>query len=100
MIEGHLDEYRALRSSLDLVAARTSPDIVFYLAGVDTVRGDRYGRLALSEQGLRDRERHVLDWVGSTLGRPLVITIAGGYGRDIADSVRVHMNTVRIAAGL
>ena len=90
----------ALRSSLDLVAARTSPDIVFYLAGVDTVRGDRYGRLALSEQGLRDREHHVLDWVGSTLARPLVITIAGGYAATAECTAGLHAIVFAEAARL
>jgi acetoin utilization deacetylase AcuC-like enzyme len=63
---------------------------VFYLAGVDTVQGDRYGRLALSEQGLRDRERCVLDWVCNALGRPLVITIAGGYAAPAERTASLH----------
>jgi hypothetical protein len=33
------------------------------------------------------------------VGIPVAITIAGGYGRDIMDTVRVHTMTARIAAG-
>ena len=39
---------------------------------------------------IRDRCRDV--------GIPVAITIAGGYGRDVHDTVRVHLNTVRVAA--
>jgi hypothetical protein len=34
------------------------------------------------------------------IGVPVCVTIAGGYGRDVADTVQVHVNTVRIAAGM
>jgi len=90
----------ALRTSLDLVATRTAADIVFYLAGVDTVQGDRYGRLALSEQGLRERERCVLDWVRNALGRPLVITIAGGYAATAERTASLHAIVFAEAARL
>jgi len=42
--------------------------------------GDRYGRLALSDEGLRQRERCVLEACVSR-GLKVVITIAGGYAR-------------------
>ena len=66
-----------------------SPDIVFYLAGVDVVAGDRYGRFQLSEAGLRERERCVLDW-SQKLGLPLVITLAGGYASDALRTAILH----------
>ena len=75
---GDGDYLALLRRHLDDILARFVPDVVFYLAGVDPVRGDRYGRLALSDEGLRQRERGVLDACVSR-GLPVVITIAGGY---------------------
>jgi acetoin utilization deacetylase AcuC-like enzyme len=74
-------------------------DIVMYLAGADPLRGDRLGRLALTHAGLLARDEMVLRWC---LERktPLAVTIAGGYGADILDTVEVHVNTVRAAQRL
>jgi acetoin utilization deacetylase AcuC-like enzyme len=74
----------------------TPPGLVFYLAGADPHEGDRLGRLRLTHAGLIERDRRVLD---ACLARriPVAIAMAGGYGRDIADSVTVHENTIRLA---
>ena len=89
----------ALAAALPMVIARAAPDIVFYLAGSDPHEGDRLGRLRLTFDGLARRDAMVLD-ACREVGLPVVITIAGGYGRDIGDSVRAHLNTVRIAAAI
>jgi len=65
------------------------PDLVFYLAGVDVVAGDRYGRFALTEDGLRARERYVLGWARAA-GLPLVITLAGGYAATAERTAALH----------
>jgi len=84
------DEYLTLlRRHLDAIFAGFVPDVVFYLAGVDPARGDRYGRLALSDQGLRLRERCVLEACGSR-GLPVVITIAGGYAPTPQRTAELH----------
>lgn len=84
------DEYLdLLRRHLDDVLASFAPDLVFYLAGVDPVRGDRYGRLALSEDGLARREREVLGACRAR-GRPVVITIAGGYASTPQRTAELH----------
>jgi acetoin utilization deacetylase AcuC-like enzyme len=84
------DEYLArLRGHLEDILATFVPDIVFYLAGVDPVRGDRYGRLALSDEGLRQRERCVLEACRSR-GLPVVITIAGGYAPTPERTAELH----------
>ena len=94
---GDDDYLAALSDALPHVLAAASPDLVLYLAGADTHEGDRLGRLCLTFDGLARRDALVLD-ACREVGIPVAITIAGGYGRDIADSVRVHLNTVRIAA--
>jgi len=84
------DEYLTLlRRHLDAIFAGFVPDVVFYLAGVDPARGDRYGRLALSDQGLHLRERCVLEACGSR-GLPVVITIAGGYAPTPERTAELH----------
>jgi acetoin utilization deacetylase AcuC-like enzyme len=84
------DEYLALlRRHLEAILAGFVPDVVFYLAGVDPARDDRYGRLALSDQGLRLRERYVLEGCRSRC-LPVVITIAGGYAPTPERTAELH----------
>lgn len=86
---GDEDYLALLRRHLGDILAGFVPDLVFYLAGVDPVRGDRYGRLALSDEGLRQRERCVLDACMSR-GLPAVITIAGGYAPTPERTAELH----------
>jgi len=89
----------ALGEALPRVLAASAPDLAIYLAGADSHQGDRLGRLCLTFDGLARRDVMVLD-ACREVGIPVTITIAGGYGRNIEDSVRVHLNTVRIASEL
>jgi len=79
-----------------IVAARA--DLVVYLAGADPHESDRLGRLALTFEGLARRDTIVLQQARE-VGLPVVITIAGGYGRNVDDTVLAHARTARIAAG-
>lgn len=69
------------------------PDCVFYVAGADPYRDDQLGGLCLTREGLRRRDRAVVECVRAT-GTPLVITLAGGYARRLADTVSIHVATV------
>ena len=85
-----------LGEALPRVLAAASPDLVVYLAGADPHEGDRLGRMRLTFDGLERRDALVLE-ACRDIGVPVAITIAGGYGRDLDDTVRVHVNTVRVA---
>lgn len=87
----------ALTSALPRVLADAAPDIVFYIAGADPHEGDALGRLALTFDGLIQRDRYVLSQCRE-VGIPVALVIGGGYGRKIEDTVQVHLNTVRVAA--
>lgn len=82
-----LDE--GLNTAFDLAR----PDLVIYLAGADPYHDDRLGRLALSFEGLAERDRHVLARC-RTDKIPLAIAMAGGYARQIDDTVRIHAATI------
>jgi len=71
------------------------PEIVFYLAGADPFAGDKLGRLALSIDGLRERDAYV---VRECYEReiPIVTVMSGGYGKDINDTIEIHCNTIRM----
>ncbi|MDH5235439.1 MAG: histone deacetylase [Gemmatimonadota bacterium] len=85
-----------LAAVLPGVLADSRPDLVFYLAGADPHEGDSLGRLGLTFDGLMRRDALVLE-SARAVGVPVAIMIAGGYGRDIGDTVRVHANTARVA---
>jgi acetoin utilization deacetylase AcuC-like enzyme len=72
------------------------PGLVFYLAGADPHEGDRLGRLKLTAAGLAERDRRVFTACRER-GVPLALCMAGGYGRDIDDSVAVHLCTLQEA---
>jgi acetoin utilization deacetylase AcuC-like enzyme len=79
----------ALERNLSGILERFPAQIVFYLAGVDPAAGDRYGRLALSDPGLRQRDRLVLERCAS-LGLPVVLTMAGGYASTPQRTAELH----------
>ena len=89
----------ALVAHLDDVFARARPDLVFYLAGVDPVEGDRFGRLALTPHGLRDRDRFVLETVRRH-GAPVVIVLSGGYAPTPERTAELHATVFREAVSL
>lgn len=69
------------------------PDLLIYLAGVDVLAGDRFGRFALTLDGVRERNRALLGWARQA-GVPLVSLTAGGYNRDHALTVEAHSSVV------
>jgi acetoin utilization deacetylase AcuC-like enzyme len=75
---------------------RANADLAIYLAGADPFVGDRLGRLALSKEGLAARDRFVLALCRDA-GLPVVVAMAGGYGRVVEDTVDIHFRTVREA---
>ena len=74
----------------------TPPGLAFYLAGADPHEADRLGRLKLSAAGLAERDRRVLAALREHR-IPVAITMAGGYGRIIEDTVALQLNTYRAA---
>ena len=89
------DEYlEGMRAAWASAIERARPDIVFYQAGVDPLREDRLGRLALSLDGLERRDGFVFD-AARALGLPIVITLGGGYAEPIELTVQAHVGTYR-----
>ncbi len=89
------DEYlEALQRHLPIVLDTAKADIVFYLAGVDVAAGDRYGKLSLTEQGIRRRDRSLIEAVRGR-GLPLTIVLAGGYAATRARTAELHAHVFR-----
>jgi acetoin utilization deacetylase AcuC-like enzyme len=90
------DDYlNVLNHYLPTVFAAADPEIVFYLAGADPHVNDKLGRLALTIDGLRQRDRCVLRECYER-ETPVVTVMSGGYGKDINDTIEIHCNTIRV----
>lgn len=86
-----------VREGVRAALAASSPDMAFFLAGADPFDGDRLGRLAVSKDGLQERDDLVMTACREA-GIPVAVVMGGGYASPIHDTVDVHFNTVRTAA--
>lgn len=91
--EEYLDR---LEAALPRALDDPEPDLALYLAGADPYRRDQLGGLDLSLDGLRRRDRRVLGALRER-GIPGAVLLAGGYARRVADTVSIHVSTVREA---
>ncbi|WP_294394159.1 histone deacetylase [uncultured Sphingomonas sp.] len=82
-----------LEEVLPPVLAGFAPDLILYQAGVDPHRDDRLGRLALSDAGLRARDRFVAQQARQR-GLPLASALGGGYGQDRMAVARRHARSM------
>jgi acetoin utilization deacetylase AcuC-like enzyme len=93
---GNEEYLSALDEHLPGVLDRQRPDIVFYLAGADPYEGDRLGRLKLTIDALRERDRRVFD-ACRRRAIPVAVAMSGGYASDVNAIVTIHANTIREA---
>lgn len=71
-------------------------DMVFYQAGVDVLNKDAFGRLKLSHEGIKKRDRLVLEAIRKQR-LPVVLTLGGGYAKPIQSSVKAYAGTYEVA---
>jgi acetoin utilization deacetylase AcuC-like enzyme len=86
-----------LRDALPVVAKRSAPELVFYNAGVDPHFADRLGRMELTDDGLREREKTVIGYFRDR-NIPVCGVIGGGYSTDVAALVNRHAILFEVAA--
>ena len=86
----------ALEQGIGQALDRARADLAIYLAGADPYAGDRLGRLAVTKRGLAERDRLIFDACRSA-GLPLAVVMAGGYGKQVEDTVDIHFQTVSLA---
>jgi acetoin utilization deacetylase AcuC-like enzyme len=89
----------ALERGIEEALARSEADLAIFLAGADPYEDDRLGRLSVSKEGLAERDRLVLESCRER-GLPVAVTMAGGYARNVEDTVDIHFRTVSWAAEL
>jgi acetoin utilization deacetylase AcuC-like enzyme len=86
---------RGVERALDASGA----GLAIYLAGADPFVDDRLGRLSVSKEGLAERDRLVLESCREH-GIPVAVTMAGGYARNVEDTVEIHFRSIKKAASL
>jgi acetoin utilization deacetylase AcuC-like enzyme len=94
--EEYLD---VLRRILPELISRRQPDFIFYLAGVDILSTDKLGKLALSKEACKERDRFVFEQCISN-NIPVQVSMGGGYSPQIKDIVNAHCNTFKTAVDL
>jgi acetoin utilization deacetylase AcuC-like enzyme len=88
------DEYLGwLDNALSSGLRQFEPDLLCYIAGADPYREDQLGGLSLTIDGLKKRDELVFR-VARARGIPAMVTLAGGYARNVEDTVTIHCNTV------
>lgn len=91
------DEYLAwLDQALSSGLRSFSPELLCYIAGADPYREDQLGGLALTIDGLKRRDLLVFH-VAKARAIPVMVTYAGGYARNVEDTVTIHVNTILAA---
>ncbi len=91
------DDYLAwLDNALSSGLRQFEPDLLCYIAGADPYREDQLGGLSLTIDGLKRRDELVFR-VAQARGIPVMVTYAGGYARNIEDTVTIHCNTILAA---
>ncbi|WP_425076578.1 histone deacetylase family protein [Psychroserpens sp. S379A] len=88
-----------LKKTLPKLIQQQQPDFIYYLCGVDIIASDKLGKLALSIEGCKARDRFVLETC--KLNRiPVMCSMGGGYSPEIKTIVEAHANTFRLAQEL
>ena len=93
------DYLKALKYELPKHVDAFEPDFIFYLAGVDVLKNDKLGRLSLSIEGCKERDRFVLDLCKRN-NMPLQVSMGGGYSIFLKEIIDAHSNTFELAQEL
>jgi len=91
------DEYlKVLKETIPRALDEFKPDFIFYLSGVDVLENDKLGRLSLSLNGCKERDRFILDTCYKN-SIPVQVSMGGGYSAVLKDIIEAHSNTFRLA---
>ena len=93
---GDKEYLKILKKNLYKLIDDLMPDFIFFQSGVDVLATDKLGRLALTIEGCKERDRLVIQACKDN-NIPLVISMGGGYSDHIKDIIEAHANTYRLA---
>lgn len=87
---------KLLDTNLKNLMETVQPEFIFFQCGVDVLATDKLGRLGLSREGCKQRDKLVLK-MAKEYGVPLVASMGGGYSENFKDIIEAHANTYRLA---
>ena len=91
------DEYlKVLRETIPKVIDQFEPEFIFYLSGVDVLENDKLGRLSLTINGCKERDRFILE-ICKNNSIPVQVSMGGGYSMVLKNIIEAHSNTFRLA---
>jgi len=94
------EDYLAiLKNTLPDLITELNPELIFFQSGVDVLESDKLGRLALTIEGCKQRDRIVFEETKKR-GIPIVFNMGGGYSKKITVIIEAHANTYRTAREL
>ena len=85
-----------IKYDIPRLVEKFEPDFIFYLSGVDIIENDKLGRLSVSINGCKERDRFVLDYCKAN-NIPIQVSMGGGYSPNLKDIIEAHANTFRLA---
>lgn len=98
-LDDHTDDrtyLRVLNNTLPALLDMFQPEMIFYISGVDVIKSDKLGRLALSIQGCKERDKTVFR-LAKANHIPVAVSMGGGYSVRLAEIIDAHANTFRLA---
>jgi len=91
------NEYlKVLKETIPKVIDQFEPEFIFYLSGVDVLDNDKLGRLSLTINGCKERDRFILE-ICKNNSIPVQVSMGGGYSIVLKNIIEAHSNTFRLA---
>ncbi len=87
---------KTLDTNLKNLLDKVEPDFLFFQSGVDILDTDKLGKLSVTREGCKQRDRIVLE-AAKQNSIPLVASMGGGYSENFRDIIEAHANTYRLA---
>jgi acetoin utilization deacetylase AcuC-like enzyme len=98
LLDGIKDEIYLdlLKNELPIIIHKVKPDIAFVLAGVDILDTDKFGKLKVTIEGCKERDKFIFALLKEN-NIPCVVSLGGGYSADVKIIMEAHCNTFRVA---
>tara|TARA_B100000575_G_scaffold288375_1_gene288284 strand:+ start:22 stop:924 length:903 start_codon:yes stop_codon:yes gene_type:complete len=93
---GDIEYLKVLKETIPRVVDNFQPNFIFYLSGVDVLDNDKLGRLSLSIDGCKKRDKYILEFCKNN-SIPVQVSMGGGYSLVLKNIIEAHSNTFRLA---
>ena len=87
---------KVLKETIPKVIDQFEPEFIFYLSGVDVLQNDKLGRLSLTLNGCKERDKFILQTC-KVNSIPVQVSMGGGYSIVLKNIIEAHSNTFRLA---